>query len=120
MNVPIFDGLERKSKLLQAQAGFEQAEIRRIDFENAMEMEVRNARIAYINARDASVSRSDAMDLAQSIYDVTQIKYREGVGSSVELTQAESELYSAQTNYINALYELIVAKTDLDIALGKM
>ncbi len=120
MNVPIFDGLERKSKLLQAQAGFDQAEIRRIDFENGMEMEVRNARIAYINARDVSISRSEAMDLAQSIYNVTRIKYREGVGSSVELTQAESELYTAQTNYINALYELIVAKTDLDIALGKM
>jgi outer membrane protein len=120
MNLPIFDGLERKAKLQRATIGSEQASIRRIDFENGMEMEVRNARIAYINARDASIMRSDAMDLAQSIYDVTQIKYREGVGSSVELTQAESELYTAQTNYINALYELIVAKTDLDIALGKM
>jgi len=120
MNLPIFDGLERKAKIQRAEINSEKASIRRIDFENAMEMQVRNARIAYINARDASVSRSDAMDLAQSIYDVTQIKYREGVGSSVELTQAESELHSAQTNYINALYELIVAKTDLDIALGKM
>ncbi|RLD22733.1 MAG: hypothetical protein DRI69_00305 [Bacteroidetes bacterium] len=120
MNLPIFDGLERKAKIQRATINSEKASIRRLDFENAMEMEVRNARIAYINARDASVSRSDAMDLAQSIYDVTQIKYREGVGSSVELTQAESELYTAQTNYINALYELIVTKTDLDIALGKM
>ena len=120
MNLPIFDGLERKAKIQRAEINAEKASIRRIDFENSMEMEVRNARIAYINARDASVSRSDAMDLAQSIYNVTQIKYREGVGSSVELTQAETELYSAQTNYINALYELIVMKTDLDIALGKM
>lgn len=120
MSLPIFDGLERKAKIQRAEINTEKASIRRIDFENGMEMEVRNARIAYINARDASISRSDAMDLAQSIYDVTQIKYREGVGSSVELTQAESELYTAQTNYINALYELIVAKTDLDIALGKM
>ncbi len=120
MNLPIFDGLERRAKIQRAEINSEKASIRRVDFENAMEMEVRNARIAYINARDASISRSDAMDLAQSIYDVTQIKYREGVGSSVELTQAESELYTAQTNYINALYELIVAKTDLDIALGKM
>ena len=120
MNLPIFDGLERRAKIQRAEINSEKASIRRMDFENGMEMEVRNARIAYINARDASISRSDAMDLAQSIYDVTQIKYREGVGSSVELTQAESELYTAQTNYINALYELIVAKTDLDIALGKM
>jgi len=120
MELPIFDGLERRAKIQQAEINSEKASIRRVDFENSMEMEVRNARIAYVNARDASVSRSEAMDLAQSIYNVTQIKYREGVGSSVELNQAETELYTAQTNYINALYELIVAKTDLDIALGKM
>ena len=120
MNVPIFDGLERKAKLDRARVQADQASIRRIDFENSMEMEVRNARINYTNTYETVLSRRSSMDLAQSIYETTQIKYREGVGSSVEQTQAESELYTAQSNYINSLYELLVAKTDLDIALGKM
>jgi outer membrane protein TolC len=94
--------------------------IQREEFENSMTMEVRNARISYQNAAETVRARRRAMDLANSIYKTTQIKYREGVGSSVEQTQAESELYTAQTNYINALYDLLVAKTDLDIALGKM
>ena len=120
LTMPIFDGLERKAKLDRAKIATDQASIRLADFENAMIVEVENARISYTNAIETVHSRRDAMDLAQSIYNTTQIKYREGVGSSVELTQAESELYTSQTNYINALYDLLVAKTDLDIALGKM
>lgn len=118
--VPIFDGLERRARLDQAKIDLEQATLQREDFENQMTIEVRNARIEYVNSRETVESRANAMDLAESIYETTQIKYREGVGSSVELTQAESELYNSQTNYIDALYELILAKTDLDIALGKM
>ena len=59
------------------------------------------------------------MDLAQRIYDTTQIKYREGVGSSVEVTQAEQSLYTTQGNYLQALYELVAAKMELVQALGK-
>lgn len=120
MSMPIFDGLERRAKLDRAKVATQQAEIRRQEFENSMTMEVRNARISYTNAAETVRARRRAMDLADSIYKTTQIKYREGVGSSVEQTQAESELYTAQSNYINALYDLLVAKTDLDIALGKM
>jgi outer membrane protein TolC len=120
MKMPIFDGLERKAKLDRAKISTDQAAIRLADFQNSMIVEVENARISYVNAIETVYSRRDAMDLAQSIYNTTQIKYKEGVGSSVELTQAESELYTSQSNYINALYDLLVAKTDLDIALGKM
>jgi outer membrane protein len=120
LDVPIFDGLERKAKLDRARINLDKAGIRVREFERAVEMQVRNARLQYINARETSRQREEAMELAQSIYDTTQIKYREGVGSSIELTQAEADLYEAQTNYINALYELIVAKADLDIALGNI
>jgi outer membrane protein TolC len=120
MSMPIFDGLERRAKLDRAKVSTEQAQIQRENFENSMTMEVRNSRIRYTNAAETVRARRRSMDLAQSIYQTTQIKYREGVGSSVERTQAESELYTAQSNYINALYDLLVAKTDLDIALGKM
>ena len=58
------------------------------------------------------------IDLAQKIYDVTLIKYKEGIGSSLEVYQAESSLTETQGLYIGALYDLVVAKTNLDKALG--
>lgn len=120
MNLPIFDGLEKKAKLDRAKISLERARVRKEMFEESMTLEVRNARIQLDNARETVAARQRAFDLAEEIYQTAQIKYREGVGSSVEMSQAEADYYEAQNNYINALYELLIAKTDLDIALGKI
>ena len=60
------------------------------------------------------------MEVTQDIYDTTLIKFGEGVGSSLEVTQAESDLHQAQSAYINSLYDLLITKIDLDIALGEL
>ncbi len=118
VNVPIFDGFDKEAKIQRTKIDLEEINVQREQFEDAMTLEVANARISFLNAQQ-TVSRRDAtVELAQKIYDTAQIKYREGVGSSLEASQAESELYEAQTNYINALYDLLIAKADLDKALG--
>ena len=59
-----------------------------------------------------------SQDLAESIFNTTKIKFKEGIGSSFEMINAESELTQANTNYLIALYELNVARIDLNKALG--
>jgi outer membrane protein TolC len=120
LKMPIFDGFNRKARLERAKVDEEQTRISKREFERGMSLAVQNGRIQFVNARQSVLTRQKALDLAQRIFDVAQIKYTEGVGSSLERTQAEADLYTAQNNYINALYDLIVAKTDLDIALGKL
>ena len=56
--------------------------------------------------------------LAAEIYKTSKIKFDEGVGSSFELIQAETDKTDAEVAYSNALYELIVAFIDLETALG--
>ena len=120
LSVPIFDGFEKEAKIQRAKVDVAEIQLQMSDFKRLMDFEVRNARISYVNALQSVETRKESIELAENIYDVTQIKYKEGVGSSVELSQAERELYSAQSNYIDALYELLIAKTDLDKALGKI
>ena len=60
------------------------------------------------------------MSLAQNIARVVQIKYEQGVGSNLEVMDAESSLKEAQVNYYNALYDALVAKVNLDKAYGKL
>jgi len=60
------------------------------------------------------------MDLAAKVANVTKIKYEQGVGSNIEVIDAEDSLRQAQTNYYNALFDAIVAKVDLDKAYGKL
>jgi outer membrane protein TolC len=58
------------------------------------------------------------MELAQSVLDVAQKKYDQGVGSNLEIINAQTALKEAQTNYFNALYEAVIAKVDYDKAMG--
>ena len=58
------------------------------------------------------------MELAEKIVRTAKIKFKEGVGSSIEVVSAERELYAAQANHINAQYDLLIAVKDLEIALG--
>jgi len=120
VNLPIYDGSERNSQAQIRKIKIERAEIQRVQFEKAVELQVRNARIRVINAKENIENSKKTLAIIEDIYNKTNIKYREGVGSSVELTQAESQLYQEQSKYINALYELILAKTELDIALGTL
>lgn len=120
LNVPIFDGLDKRAKMQRARIEVDKSILQKIDFERGVTLEVENAKVVFLNANQTVETTKKSLEMAQNIYDVTQIKYKEGVGSSIEVTQAERELYSAQAANINALYELLVAKTDLDKALGKL
>jgi outer membrane protein TolC len=51
---------------------------------------------------------------------VTKIKYEQGVGSNLEVVDAENSLRQAQTNYYSALFDAMIAKVDLDKAFGKL
>ena len=120
LNIPIFDGLEKKGKIQRAKIRKDKTEIQKQDFERAISLEVMNARLNYTNAKKTLVNRRRSLDIINDIYDKTLIKFNEGVGSSVEVTQAENQLYDSQANYIRALYDLLISKTDLDIALGNL
>ena len=120
IDFPIFDGRLKKSQLEQVKLDIEQADIQKQDFEMVVQLQVLNAQLGMENAKNTLAQRKRNLELNQKIYDKTLIKFKEGVGSSIEVTQSEASLYSAQASYTNALYELVNARMDLDIALGKI
>lgn len=119
LNVPIFDGLDKAAKIKKSKIDVMKFELQLEDLNRSIELQVVNARAAYKNAQLRLTSQDKNLALAEKILNTTRIKYREGVGSSLEMAQAEQELFRTQANRLNALYELVVAKADLDKALGK-
>ncbi len=119
LNVPIFDGFEKRAKINRAKLDLEEAMMQKTQLERAINLEVSNARTSYRNAIERLETRNKNMNLANRIFETTRIKYKEGVGSSLEISQAEQALYDAQQNYIQARYDLLVAKRALDKALGE-
>lgn len=119
LSIPIWDSYAKRSKIQQAQVDLEITRVQKSEFERGVSLQVYNAKLNYENALNTVNNTKRNENLALEIYNTSQIKFKEGIGSSLELGQAEQNLYAAQANYINALYELVVAKTDLDISLGK-
>ncbi len=119
LNVPIFDGFLKRAKVNRAKLELEIVEKQETELERSISLEVANARTNYRSALERYQDRQKNMELAEKIYNTTQIKYREGVGSSIEITQAEQSLYTTQQNYVQSRYELLLAKMQLEKALGK-
>ena len=60
------------------------------------------------------------MQLAEQVYNQAKKKYEIGTGTNLEITNAQSDLRIAEVNYINALYNAIIAKVDYVKAIGKL
>lgn len=114
----IFDGFNRSAKIQRAKIAYDISKNNIENTSNYINMEVENARTSYINAKEKLESRQKNLTLAERIYNTTKIKYREGVGSSIELNQSEQSLYQAQSFLLQAKYELLNSKLKLKSALG--
>lgn len=120
LKLPIFDGLmknkivqQRKSKL--SQVGFAQDLVR-----NQIDMEQEQLTLQFDNNIDALRAQEENMTLAEEVYNVTVIKYQQGVGSNIEVIDADAEYKQAQTNYFSALYDALITSVDLEKAYGKL
>jgi len=120
LNLPIFSGLQRSYQIQQEKIRLRKIENTFKTLESSIDLQVKQSTIGYQNAIASLESQQRNMDLAARVARVTRIKYEQGVGSNIEVVDAESSLKEAQVNYYNALYDALVAKTDLDKAFGKL
>lgn len=72
------------------------------------------------SAKETYLNENKNLELAQKIYNTAQIKYKNGVGTSLEVTQAEQEYQKSQKAYIQSISELTTYKILLDKALSKL
>lgn len=120
LNVPIFDGFAKSSKIQQSKINVKKAENNIKNFENTIDLQVYQSAITLKNNIEAMKSQKRNMDLANEVNIVTQKKYKAGTASNLEITTAETSLKEAQINYYSALYDALVSKIDYDQARGKI
>lgn len=120
LNVPIFSGLQRTYRVQQSKLALLKLENSLRQLETVIDLELQQVRLTLENAIRTLQSQKENMELAGNVARVTKIKYEQGVGSSLEVINAESSLREAQINYYSALYDALVAKVDTDKAYGKL
>lgn len=120
MSVPIFRGFAAKSRIEQAKIQLTQTQNLIEALKLTIDQQVETAKQNFATAVSTLDYQKKNMQLAETVYDQTKKKYEIGTGSNTEITAAETDLKQAQTNYINAVYDAIIAKIDFLKAVGKL
>ncbi len=120
MEMPLFNGLQRRYKLQQEKLTLLKIENGFKSLEQGFELENKQAIANYNNSVIALKSQKENMELAGKVAKITKVKFEQGIGSNLEVIDAESSLRTAQVNYYSALFDAVLAKVDLDKANGRL
>lgn len=120
LNVPIFDGFQRDAQLKQQRLTvLTQEEQQKLNIA-AYRLQFNNAQ-SQIQRVQANLQNDDRnVKLAQDVYNVTTLQYKQGTKSLTDLINADTSYQQAQTNYINSLINLYQARLDLEQSQGTL
>jgi outer membrane protein TolC len=118
MEIPIFDGLAKSARIQKNRLQLNQLENQKIFLDDNISLEIYEARTSLRNDLNILDVQRENMALAQEVFDMAKIKYNEGVGSNFEVVEADASLIEAEINFLAALYDGLIAKVDLEKALG--
>lgn len=120
ISVPIFDGFQRKYRTQQAQLRVDKVDNNIVNTKQAIDLQQTISRESLKSALLNLDVQERNQQLAQRVYNATKLKFEEGLGSSFEVLQADTDFQTAQFNYFNALYNATVARIGYQSSLGKL
>ncbi len=118
INVPIFDGFQRKYKIQQSRLNIQKVDNTISTVKQAIDFEQVATKGSLVNALFNLDVQERNMQLAERVFNATKLKFQQGLGSSFEVLQADADMQQAQSGYFNALYNAIVAKISYQYSLG--
>jgi len=120
LSVPIFDGFQKKYQAVQKRFALQKAQNSSTLLKNTIDLQIRQASVTLRNSLQTLRTQQRNVDLAKEVARVAKIKYQEGVGSNIEVMDAENSYRQAQNNYFVSLYNFLQTKVDADKASGKL
>jgi outer membrane protein TolC len=118
LTVPIFASGQRYSKIKKAQINLEKARTTREMVTEQLLMQEKQLRYNLVNANLQYKSQKENVEVSKRIYESMENKYKQGMASSLELTQANSQYLQAESNSVSALMNLLQTKLALDKLLN--
>jgi len=120
LSVPIFDGFQRDANIKKAKLQLQQTQNLLDNLKISIDNDVMQATNNFRTAIGTLDYQKKNMQLAEQVYNQAQKKYEAGTGTTLDITNAQSDLRIAQSNYVSAMYDAIIAKIDYLKAIGKL
>jgi outer membrane protein TolC len=119
-SLPVFDGFAREGEIIQQKARLRQSQIDLIDAEETTLFELTKALLSIENTEEFVQSQQLNLTRAKEGNRLADVGYKEGINTQVEVIDAESALTKAKSLYYQAIYSHIIAKLDLQKAMGTL
>jgi outer membrane protein TolC len=118
LNVPVFSSGMRRARTQRAKIALDKAKTELTEAIQNITLELNTAKSNYQFAIDKYQNAKQNMALAERIEDKNQIKFSEGLASSFDLRQAQTQLYTFQQEYFRSMLDVINAKSNLETVLN--
>ena len=118
LNIPIFSSLGRSAATQRARINLEKSEDDLIETQQKIQLQIASAKSSYQFAIEDYDNKKQNLQLAERIEAKNQTKFFEGISSSFDLRQAQLQLYTAQQEYLQTMFDVITKKTELETILN--
>jgi outer membrane protein TolC/DNA-binding transcriptional regulator YbjK len=119
LSLPLFAGGSVSSRTRQAKMQAAIAETNLKELERSVKIQVKEAWLSMKEASERLQSRSTAVDQARKALAATEVRFKNGLSSQLELNDTSLALNKSQTLYIQALHDTCSARAELDWTLGE-
>ena len=119
LNFPIFDGLATRAAVKQAESGLKQTQLGKQQMTDVIELEVRSAYLNLLEAKTLINVQRETVAQAQESVRIANLRYENGMITSVELTDAQLALSQAEVNRLQSLHDYAVGLARLEKAIGE-
>jgi outer membrane protein TolC len=120
LTVPIFNGYRNNARIQQAKLSKQQSQFQLQEALVQLRTEVKKVVSDLHETRARLQTRINVEQTAKLSYEITQYRYTKGVASRLELTDAELALTQAQSDYLEAVYDHLLARINLERVTGKV
>jgi len=120
LSLPIFASGQRYAKIKKAQINLNNMRNTKAMVTDQLLLQEKQLRYNLVNANLQYNSQKDNVEVSKRVYASMENKFKQGMASSLELTQANSIYLQAENNYVSALMSLLQTKLALDKLLNNM
>jgi outer membrane protein len=118
LNIPIFDGFRTTHRVEETLHNYYNIRAQEEERRQQIALEVEQSYLRVVETQEQIVATEAATKAAKENLDLAQGRYQVGVGSIIEVTDAETLYTDAQTTYVRTLYEYRIADAQLARAMG--
>ena len=118
LSYTLFDGFSRGARIEQAAIDKQKVDLSRMKYEEALKIQILQAKMKMTEAKKRITAQEKSLQQAEKALKIAQSRYKNGVGTQLELIDTQAALTFAKTNYAQAIYDYLIAKSDWEYAVS--